>query len=260
MSKKQKFIKTDIENGVGYAVLDRPEALNAISRELIEELARVLQGYDMDNEVRCIVITGSEKAFAAGADVKAMAEAGFAEMRSDPPFRPSAQIIDSIRKPIIGAVAGYALGGGCELALACDILIAADTAKFGLPEVNLGIMPGMGGTQRLIRAIGKSRAMEMALTGEFLSAEDAERYSLVSRVVHADELMSEVKALAEKIAEKPLMSVYSIKESVNAAENLPLNEGLRLELELFNALFSTEDQKEGMAAFIEKRSAKFHNK
>jgi enoyl-CoA hydratase len=207
--------------------------------------------------VRCIVITGSEKAFAAGADIREMAGKSFAEAFVGDIFGPEAEAIQRIRKPIIAAVAGFALGGGCELAMMCDFILAADTAKFGQPEINLGIIAGMGGTQRLTRAVGKSKAMEMNLTGRMMDAAEAERAGLVSRVIPAAELIDEALKTAGKIAAKSAVSVRAAKESINRADETTLREGLLHERRLFHAMFATEDQKEGMAAFIEKRAANF---
>ncbi len=237
--------------------LNRPEALNALNQQLMSELAETLQAMDRDDAVRCIVITGSEKAFAAGADIREMAGKSFAEAFVGDIFGPEAEAIQRIRKPIIAAVAGFALGGGCELAMMCDFILAADTAKFGQPEINLGIIAGMGGTQRLTRAVGKSKAMEMNLTGRMMDAAEAERAGLVSRVIPAAELIDEALKTAGKIAAKSAVSVRAAKESINRADETTLREGLLHERRLFHAMFATEDQKEGMAAFIEKRPANF---
>ena len=237
--------------------LNRPEALNALNQQLMSELAATLQAMDTDDTIRCIVITGSEKAFAAGADIREMAGKTFAEAFASDIFGPEAEAIQRIRKPIIAAVAGFALGGGCELAMMCDFILAADTAKFGQPEINLGIIAGMGGTQRLTRAIGKAKAMEMNLTGRMMDAAEAERAGLVSRIIPAADLIDEALKTAAKIAAKSAIAVRAAKESVNRAEETTLREGLLHERRLFHAMFATEDQKEGMAAFIEKRPATF---
>ncbi len=245
---------------VGLIKLDRPEALNALNQKLLAELNCALRKFDADDNIRCIVLTGSEKAFAAGADIREMSEKTFVEVFREDLFADKHDDFVRIRKPIIAAVSGYALGGGCELAMMCDFIIASDTAKFGQPEINLGVIPGIGGTQRLTRFVGKSKAMEMNLTGRFMDADEAERSGLVSRVVPSDKLLDEALAAAAKIAEKPLLTAMAVKESVNRAYETTLSEGIRYERRLFHSLFATEDQKEGMAAFIEKRSAQFRGR
>jgi len=250
----------EIEDYVALIRLNRPDALNALNTRLMQELAQAITAADKNPAVRCIVLTGSEKAFAAGADVKEMATKGFAEVYGADLFGPDADAIARVRKPIIAAVSGYCLGGGCELAMMCDFILAADTAKFGQPEINLGICAGMGGTQRLTRAVGKSKAMDMNLTGRFMDAAEAERCGLVSRVYPAKSLMEEVMKAAQKIVEKSLLSVMAIKESVNRAQESSLREGLLFERRMFHALFATEDQTEGMAAFLEKRTPQFRDK
>ena len=240
--------------------LNRPDALNALNDVLMRELVDALQAAQANDRVRCILITGSEKAFAAGADIKMMSEKNFTDVFAGDLFGPEHEAIVRIRKPIIAAVSGYALGGGCELAMMCDFIIASDTAKFGQPEINLGVIAGMGGTQRLTRAVGKAKAMDMNLTGRFMTAEEAERAGLVSRVVPAKKLMEEALSAAEKIAEKSMISVMAAKEAVNRSFEVPLAEGLLFERRAFHALFNTEDQKEGMAAFMEKRAAQFRDK
>jgi enoyl-CoA hydratase len=234
--------------------------LNALNSQLLGELAVALAEADRNDKVRCIIITGSAKAFAAGADIKEMSEKSYVEMFLSDFFGREGNAITSTRKPIIAAVAGYALGGGCELAMMCDFIIAADTAKFGQPEINLGVMPGLGGTQRLTRFVGKSKAMDMNLTGRFMDAEEAERAGLVSRVVPAKQLMEETRNAAEKVAEKSMISAIACKEAVNRAYETTLSEGLLYERRLFHALFATEDQSEGMAAFMEKRTAQFRDR
>ena len=250
----------EIEDHVGTIRLNRPDALNALNSRLLDELGTALTEMDAANRVRAIVVTGSEKAFAAGADVKEMAPKGFVDVFVEDYFTGPSEAIMRCRKPIVAAVAGYCLGGGCELAMACDFIIAADTAKFGQPEINLGVIPGLGGTQRLTRFVGKSKAMEMCLTGRFMDAAEAERAGLVSRVVPARELMRDARETAIKIAEKSPLTVRAIKEAVNRSYETTLREGLLFERRLFHALFATEDQAEGMAAFAEKRSPQFRGK
>ncbi|WP_417250330.1 enoyl-CoA hydratase [Celeribacter sp.] len=253
-------IQTETHGAVLLIKLDRPKAMNALNSQLLAELAEALTAADADKRVRAIVLTGSEKAFAAGADIKEMSTKSFADMAHEEIFASDADIIAGIRKPVIAAVAGYALGGGCELAMMCDFIIAADNAKFGQPEINLGIIPGIGGTQRLTRCVGKSKAMEMILTGRSMDAEEAERSGLVSRIVPAGKLIDEALSAAEKIAEKSLISVAAAKESVKRAQEVSLSEGVLFERRSFHALFATEDQKEGMLAFIEKRTPQFRDK
>ncbi|WP_305969663.1 MULTISPECIES: enoyl-CoA hydratase [unclassified Mameliella] len=253
-------IIVEIEDHVATIKLNRPDAMNALNSHLLGELSEALAEADKNDKVRCIIITGSAKAFAAGADIKEMSEKSYVEMFLSDFFGREGNAITSTRKPIIAAVAGYALGGGCELAMMCDFIIAADNAKFGQPEINLGVMPGLGGTQRLTRFIGKSKAMDMNLTGRFMDAEEAERAGLVSRVVPAKQLMEETRNAAEKVAEKSMISAIACKESVNRAYETTLSEGLLFERRLFHALFATEDQSEGMAAFAEKRTAQFRDR
>ena len=240
--------------------LNRPEALNALNFTLMRELAEVLRQADADPGVRCIVLTGSEKAFAAGADVREMQDKSFAEAYGQDIFGPEAAAIARIRKPIIAAVSGYCLGGGCELAMLCDFILAADTAKFGQPEVNLAIIPGMGGAQRMTRLVGKSKSMELHLTGRMMDAVEAERAGLVARIVPAADLLAEALKTARAIAEKSALAVMAAKEAVNAAFETTLSAGLAQERRLFQAMFATQDQKEGMAAFLAKRPAKFIDK
>ncbi|MGG2564542.1 enoyl-CoA hydratase [Pseudomonas aeruginosa] len=249
----------DIQDRVGLITLNRPKALNALNSQLIGELNQVLDRLEADPDIGCIVIAGSPKAFAAGADIKEMAELTFPQIYQDD-FFAAADRIANRRKPIIAAVAGYALGGGCELALMCDFIYAADNARFGLPEITLGVLPAIGGTQRLARALGKSKAMEMCLTGNQLSALEAERAGLVSRVFPPDQLLEETLKAAQSIAAKSLTATLMIKESVNRAFEGSLSEGLRFERRVFHAIFATADQKEGMAAFVEKRSAQFKHR
>lgn len=253
-------IIAEIENDVCLITLNRPDALNALNMEMLTELGTALKEADSDKKVRCIVLTGSEKAFAAGADIKEMSEKTFVEMFETDYFASEAETILRVRKPIIAAVAGYALGGGCELAMMCDFIIAADTAKFGQPEINLGVVAGIGGTQRLTRFVGKSKSMDMHLTGRFMDAAEAESSGLVSRVVPAKKLMVETMKAAQKIAEKSALTAMTVKEAVNRSYETTLREGLLYERRVFHALFATQDQKEGMAAFLEKREPHFRDK
>lgn len=250
----------DQDDGTCVIRLNRPEALNALNGTLMTELVRALQAADGDDQVRVIVLTGSEKAFAAGADVKEMAEKTYADVMFSNLYGAEVDAIAAIHKPIIAAVSGYCLGGGCELAMMCDFILAADSVKFGQPEINLGIIPGMGGTQRLTRLVGKSKAMDMNLTGRFMEAAEAERCGLVSRVFPAKDLITETLRVAQKIAEKSRISTLMVKESVNRAMEVSLHEGLIFERKLFHAAFATLDQKEGMSAFIEKRQPQFRDK
>jgi len=250
-------ILVKIEGGVGVVTLNRPKALNALNQALLAELAQTLEGFDADPAVRCIVITGSDRAFAAGADIKEMAPNSYMEMFKTNFLGGVCDRISAIRKPIIAAVAGYALGGGCELAMLCDFIIAADTAKFGQPEITIGVIPGMGGSQRLTRFVGKSKAMDMCLTGRMMDAAEAERSGLVSRMVPAADLMAETMKVAEKIAEMSVTVAMMNKEVVNRAYETTLAEGVRYERRLFHATFATHDQKEGMGAFGEKRKPAF---
>src|SRR5580693_2627472 len=243
---------------VGLIRLNRPQALNALNRALMSDLGQALAEFEADKNIGCIVITGSEKAFAAGADIKEMAEKEFTDVYFDD-FCADWHQAAQARKPVVAAVAGFALGGGCELAMQCDLIIAADTAKFGQPEMKLGIMPGIGATQRLPHAIGKAKAMDLILTGRMMDAAEAERAGLVARVVPAASLMEDAHKVAETIAAMSLPAVLAAKEAVNRAFETPLSEGFRFERRLFATLFATADQKEGMAAFVEKRPAKFRN-
>lgn len=250
----------DTEDHVTLIKLNRPDALNALNSELLAELCTALREAEANERARVIVITGSEKAFAAGADIKEMSEKTFVDVARMDMFGGVADVFAAVRKPIIAAVSGYALGGGCELAMMCDFIIASETAKFGQPEINLGVMAGIGGSQRLTRFVGKSKSMDMNLTGRFMDAEEAERSGLVSRVVPTKKLMEEAMGAAQKIAEKSMIATLSIKEAVNRSYETPLQEGLLHERRLFHALFATEDQTEGMAAFMEKREAQFRDK
>ena len=255
MSYETLIVET--RDGVTLVRLNRPEALNALNSQLLGELSAALDAAEADEDVRCVVLTGSERAFAAGADIKEMSSKTYAEMFKQDFFGASARRIEQFRKPIIAAVAGYALGGGCELAMLCDFIIAAETAKFGQPEINLGVAPGIGGTQRLTRFVGKSKAMEMILTGRMMDAAEAERSGLVSRVVPADQLIGEAMAAAAKIAGQSPLAVMMNKELVETAYETTLSTGVAVERRLFHSLFAFDDQKEGMAAFIEKRKPDF---
>jgi enoyl-CoA hydratase len=250
----------EIEDHVGLIRLNRPEALNALNSQLLGELACALKSMEDNDKVRAIVLTGSEKAFAAGADIREMSEKSFVDMFASDFFTAETEALLRCRKPIIAAVAGYALGGGCELAMMCDFIIAADNAKFGQPEINLGVIAGIGGTQRLTRFVGKSKSMEMHLTGRMMDAEEAERAGLVSRVVPAKKLMEDAMATATKISEKSLLTVMAVKEAVNRSYETTLREGVLFERRLFHSLFATEDQAEGMAAYKEKREPQFRGR
>jgi len=253
----ETLIVEDPAAGVRLIRLNRPQALNALNSQLLGELAQALSAAETDDAVRCLVLTGSERAFAAGADIKEMSDKSYAQMFAADFFGPAARAIEQFRKPVIAAVAGYALGGGCELAMLCDFIIAAETAKFGQPEINLGVMPGIGGTQRLTRLVGKSKAMDMILTARQMDAAEAERAGLVSRVVAADKLVEEAVAAAARIAAQSPLAVMMSKELVEAAYETTLSAGVAMERRLFHSLFAFEDQKEGMAAFVEKRTPKF---
>jgi len=255
-----KTIIVETADHVALIRLNRPDALNALNSELWGELAHAVSDADANEKVRCIVITGSEKAFAAGADIKEMADKTAVEVFAGDMYAAEMAALEHCRKPIIAAVSGYALGGGCELAMVCDFIIASETARFGQPEINLGVIAGMGGSQRLTRLVGKPKAMEMHLTGRFMDAEEAERSGLVSRVVPAKKLMDETMASAQKIVEKSMIAVMAAKEAVNRSYETTLHEGLLHERRLFAGLFATEDQKEGMVAFMEKRQAQFRDK
>lgn len=249
-------ILTEVRGRVALITLNRPKALNALNARLIDELNHALNGFEADPQIGCIVLTGSDKAFAAGADIKEMAELSYPQIYLDDLFVESDRIA-ARRKPMIAAVAGFALGGGCELALMCDFILAADNARFGQPEINLGVLPGMGGTQRLTRAIGKAKAMDLCLTGRLMDAHEAERAGLVARVLAPEQLLDEAMKAAATIAEKSLPVAMMVKESVNRAFEVSLAEGIRFERRVFHAVFASHDQKEGMAAFIDKRSPVF---
>lgn len=252
-------IIVETRGAVGLITLNRPQALNALNSALISDLNQALDAYEADDAIGCIVLTGSEKAFAAGADIKEMQSKSYMDAYMGD-FIGNWERISTARKPVIAAVAGYALGGGCEMAMMCDFIIAADTAKFGQPEIKLGVMPGAGGSQRLTRFVGKSKSMEMCLTGRMMDADEAERSGLVSRIVPAADLIDEAIKAAETISSMSLPIVMMTKESVNRAYETTLAEGVRFERRLFHSMFATEDQKEGMAAFAEKRKPNFKNK
>jgi enoyl-CoA hydratase len=252
-------ILVETRGQVGLVTLNRPQALNALNAALMAELATAVNGFEADDHIGCIVITGSDKAFAAGADIKEMQSKTYMEVYNAD-FIATWERTATARKPVIAAVAGFALGGGCELAMMCDFIIAADTAKFGQPEIRLGVMPGAGGTQRLTRFVGKSKAMEMCLTGRMMDAAEAERSGLVSRVVPAAELMTEVMKTADAICGLSRPAVMMTKETVNRAYETTLAEGIKFERRVFHSMFATEDQKEGMAAFAEKRKAAFKHR
>jgi enoyl-CoA hydratase len=259
MSMPYETIVAEKKGRVGLVTLNRPAALNALNDQLISELNAALDAFEADDGIGAIVITGSEKAFAAGADIKEMQARSYMDVYKGD-FLASWERVSRARKPVIAAVSGFALGGGCELAMSCDIMIAADTAKFGQPEIKLGIMPGAGGTQRLARAVGKAKAMEMCLTGRMMDAAEAERSGLVSRVVPAAELLADALKTADTIAAMSLPATMMVKECVNRAHETTLAEGMRFERRAFHAMFATHDQKEGMAAFTEKRKAKFEHR
>jgi len=253
-----QHIEVRTEGGkVGIITLNRPKQLNALNNELMDELGAALKAFDADEAIGCMIVTGSEKAFAAGADIGAMASYGFADVYKGDYITRNWETIRSIRKPVIAAVSGFALGGGCELAMMCDFIIAADNARFGQPEIKLGIIPGAGGTQRLPRGVGKSKAMDMVLTARMMNAEEAERVGLVSRVVPLDKLMDEALGAALTICEFSQIAVMAAKEAVNRSFESGLSDGVMFERRIFHALFATTDQKEGMDAFVNKRKAQF---
>ncbi|MDB5758078.1 MAG: paaF [Burkholderia sp.] len=252
-------ILVEIQGKVGLIRLNRPKALNALNDLLMDELGAALLSFDKDENIGCIVVTGSEKAFAAGADISAMAKYSYMDVYKSQYITRNWETIRQVRKPVIAAVAGYALGGGCELAMMCDFIIAADSAKFGQPEVKIGTMPGAGGTQRLPRAVSKSKAMDMCLTARIMDAAEAERAGLVSRIVPADKLLDEALAAASTIAAMSLPVVMMIKDSINRAYESTLSDGVQYERRLFHSTFATEDQKEGMSAFLEKRLPNFRD-
>ena len=256
----EALILTETRGRVGLITLNRPKQLNALNDPLMDALGIALAAFDADAAIGCIVLTGSDKAFAAGADIAAMAKKTYPETFVEDFISRNWEAVGSTRKPVIAAVRGYALGGGCELAMMCDVIVAGDTAQFGQPEIKIGIIPGAGGTQRLTRAIGKAKAMDLVLTGRLMDAAEAERSGLVARVVPHDKVVDEAVAMGEVIAGFSQPSVLMAKESVNRAFESPLAEGLRFERRLFHSLFATADQKEGMAAFLEKRKPQFTNR
>ncbi len=253
------FLKVSVEKGVGWIRLHRPEVLNALNRQMVADLVKQLESFDRDENVRAILLSGGPKAFAAGADIGEMAQATSVEMLHQDPFADWDRI-RRISKPIVAAVSGYALGGGCELAMACDLILASESAQFGQPEINIGVMPGAGGTQRLTRAVGKVRAMEMVLTGKPITAQEAFQAGLVNRVTPVEELEEEAIKLADELAAKPPVALQLAKQAVLKAAEVGFEEGLDYEQKLFYFLFSTEDQKEGMQAFSEKRSPRFRGR
>ncbi|MDJ0949815.1 MAG: enoyl-CoA hydratase [Alphaproteobacteria bacterium] len=253
-------ILVETRGAVGLITLNRPEALNALNNEIMAEVTQALDDYEADDAIGAIVLTGNEKAFAAGADIKEMQTKSYMDVYLEDFITAGWERVTRCRKPVIAAVGGYALGGGCELAMMCDFIIAADTAKFGQPEINLGALPGAGGTQRLTKLVGKSKSMDMCLTGRMMDADEAERSGLVSRVVPADELIDQAVTAAEKIAAMSRPAVMLVKECVNRAYETTLAEGVRFERRMFHSVFATEDQKEGMAAFAEKRKPEFRNR
>jgi len=253
-------IRTETKGRVGIIRLDRPAALNALCAELVRELGQALDAFEADPGIGCLVLTGSDKAFAAGADIKEMKDKSYQDVFLQDFITVGWEKVSRVRKPVIAAVAGYALGGGCEMAMMADFIIAADSAKFGQPEIKLGVTPGMGGSQRTAHALGKAKAMDLCLTGRTMDAEEAERSGLVARVVPADQLLDEALKVAETIAAMPPLAAIAVKEMINAAFEMPLSQGIRFERRLFHGLFGTEDQKEGMAAFVEKRKPAFKNK
>lgn len=258
MAFENILVSTD--GAIGLIQLNRPPVLNALNGKLMTELADAAEAFDRDDAIRCIVLYGSERAFSAGADIDQMKNATPLQMLQENWINRNFDRLRKISKPIIAAVSGYCLGGGCELAMACDIIIASESAQFGQPEINIGIIPGAGGTQRLPRALGKARAMELILTGKFMSAQEAYARGLVARIVPNEMYLDEAKALAREIASKPPVAVRFAKEAVNKVYELPLSEGLEFESRIFHTLFATEDQKEGMAAFIEKRKPQWKGK
>ncbi|MBY9065455.1 enoyl-CoA hydratase/isomerase family protein [Hyphomonas sp. WL0036] len=253
---------TEVNAEDGYAVIqmNRPDTLNALSEEMMGELTQAFDRFEADDQILCVILTGSKRAFSGGADVKEIAAKTFPQSYYEDFITRNWERAARARKPVIAAVGGYAIGGGCELAMMCDIILAADNARFGQPEIRLGVMPGAGATQRLTRAIGKSKAMELCLTGRMMEAEEAERCGLVSRIVPADELLAEAKTLAATVAAMPRAAAMMTKEAINAAFETPLSQGIQFERRLFHSLFATDDQKEGMKAYLEKRSAHFRDR
>ena len=259
MTPSFETVLVETRGAVGLVTLNRPQAMNALNAQLVRELGEAVAAFDVDDAIGAVVIRGGEKAFAAGADIREMAEQSFSDVYLADLGGAWRRLLDC-RKPLVAAVSGYALGGGCELAMMCDIIIASEDARFGQPEITLGIIPGFGGTQRLARAVGKAKAMDLVLTGRMMDAQEAERSGLVARLVPAERLTVEAIAIADRIASLPRVATLSAKEAVNAAFESPLSEGARAERRAFQALFATEDQKEGMAAFVEKRKPQFRNR
>jgi len=253
-------IEVTRDNGVAIVQLDRPKAMNALNLAMMKEIANALEVLEADDSVGCVILTGHDKAFAAGVDIKELMDDTYLDAYKKDSFEKFHCAAERFRKPIIAAVSGYALGGGCELAMMCDIIIASDTAKFGQPEINLGVMPGMGGSQRMLRAVGKSKTMDLCLTGRMMDAEEAERAGLVSRIVPLDKLMETAKEAATKIARQSLPITMMTKETINAGFEMGLTQGIHLERRIFMSMFTTHDQKEGMAAFVEKRKPHFKNR
>ncbi|MFN7054354.1 enoyl-CoA hydratase [Hyphomonas sp.] len=260
MAYETLITETDAEDGFAVIQMNRPDSLNALSEQMMTELSSAFDRFEADEDVQCIVLTGTKRAFSGGADVKEIQAKTYPQSFYEDFITRNWERAARARKPVIAAVGGYAVGGGCELAMMCDIILAADTARFGQPEIRLGVMPGAGATQRLTRAIGKAKAMELCLTGRLMDAEEAERSGLVSRIVPADDLMTEAKDLARTIAAMPRAAAMMTKEAINAAFETPLSQGILLERRLFQSLFATDDQKEGMAAYLEKRTAHFRDR
>jgi enoyl-CoA hydratase len=260
MSYKTLITEIDADDGFAVIQMNRPESLNALSEEMMTELSAAFDRFEADTAVQCMILTGSKRAFSGGADVKEIQGKTFPQAYYEDFITRNWERAARTRKPLIAAVGGYAIGGGCELAMMCDIILAADNARFGQPEIRLGVMPGAGGTQRLARFIGKAKAMELCLTGRMMEAAEAERCGLISRIVPADDLMDEARALARTIALMPRAATMMTKESINAAFETPLSQGIQLERRLFQSLFATDDQKEGMKAYLEKRTAHFKDR
>lgn len=260
MSYNTLLTESDADTGVAIITLNRPDHLNALNDEMMTELTHAIDRYEADKDIGCIVLTGSRKAFSGGADIREIMDQDYPAAYYEDLITRNWERASSARKPLIAAVSGYAVGGGCELAMMCDIVIAADSARFGQPEIRLGVMPGAGGTQRLARFVGKSKAMELCLTGRMMEAAEAERCGLVARVVPAEDLMDVVREMARTIASMPRAAAMMTKEAINTAYETPMSQGIRFERRLFQSLFATEDQKEGMSAYVEKRSAHFKDR
>lgn len=260
MSYETLLVDFDIEEGIGVIQMNRPDSLNALSEKMMDELTAAIDAFEKEKKLLCLILTGTKRAFSGGADVKEIHGKTFPQAYYEDFITRNWERTARARKPVIAAVAGYAIGGGCELAMMCDIILAADTARFGQPEIRLGVMPGAGATQRLTRLVGKSKAMDLCLTGRMMEADEAERCGLVSRVVPADDLMDAAKELAHTIASMPKAAAMMTKEAINAAYETTLTQGVQFERRLFQSLFATDDQKEGMRAYLEKRSAHFRDK